>query len=405
MKAQMDRETKERGVDVNNMLREKVQETMGLKNQLEKAISELMNEMANLAHTKTLVKKVLHDKEIPLRIAGKRAGVRRSRPMRESINDTVERTLQLELGDLKGTVAQLNTGVQTAEEHLEKMERLKRQLMADLADKTDSVRLDQDCLNVRYGGVGQDGKAAAVSQVASALNIQPKRSGVVPEQWRAGTRKLLETAGELCKMSQQVVKSLKKLMRNVENSNAKAAHDVNAALRQKVKQTTQLHANLSQKLQDVNQEILALQEQRQQITQALQAKEAPLNVLKQRLSIRRQRPTRECVRDKVEEAMEAELAKVSQAVMELDRKLKNIDQELNELRDDKRQIEQDIHDKTEALRLDKQCIEIDMDNMSVMSGASGMSGRSDVSYGSNSPRRQRRGRDKRRQQAYDDGGY
>ena len=144
---------------------------------------------------------------------------------------------------------------------------------------------------------------------------------------------------------------------------------VQEALGTKVKQTTTLHNKLSQNLLDVQAELESLEEQREIVQRTLRAKEVPLSIAKDRLSLRKCRPARETVRDTVEEALEDEHVKLSQAIRALQSKIQHIDAEKDRLLQTHNQIGQNIRDKNTSLTIDKKCLDLDQVTSSAFSAS------------------------------------
>eukprot|EP01064_Diplonema_japonicum_P009288 TRINITY_DN16769_c0_g1_i1.p1 TRINITY_DN16769_c0_g1~~TRINITY_DN16769_c0_g1_i1.p1 ORF type:complete len:454 (+),score=78.12 TRINITY_DN16769_c0_g1_i1:46-1407(+) len=343
-----DQDVVDTGNVVKEELRKKVALTAKLKVKLEKQVSLTRKELEALLQARAKTKERLEEKRVPLKVSSARVATRQAKPSSEQINDTVERTLHRELSELQASVTQLSNLVESSAALVSRLELSLKSLESDLRDKTESLRLDKACLDVTP-------LAAEIS-----TNTVVSKSGLNPEAWCRDTAQLLTDAAELQQRSMRLRKIINKVITSLGQTHNLAYSAVNDALRHKVKQTKTLHSQLLCNLEAVTHEMQELSKHREQIHATLVAKQGPLSVVAQRLGLRRKRPNREAIRDNVEEALEMELAKLKQTMDALHHKLDIIDTEYGRLARLKRQLEQDLNNKTTALTQDKKALALDL---------------------------------------------
>eukprot|EP01062_Namystynia_karyoxenos_P060486 TRINITY_DN5209_c0_g1_i1.p1 TRINITY_DN5209_c0_g1~~TRINITY_DN5209_c0_g1_i1.p1 ORF type:complete len:484 (+),score=207.93 TRINITY_DN5209_c0_g1_i1:86-1453(+) len=343
---------------VNGELKRKVAQTKHLRNKLEKQLAATTTELTLQIQERARTKEKLEARRRPLRVAEARVRQRLERPSVEQINDAADRTLRRETLELRNSVEQLTTLVRTSGELIARLEHSKRLLQSDLHDKTHSLELDMQCLEVRQSeGASSAGIALMLTE---STGLAQQRATNVPEKWKRSTEALIAEAAELEKQSVQLRKEIRKAVQAMGDSNNQAKLSTDDALRLKVKQTQALCGQLQQNLRAVNEELEELARNRAQLQLTLDQKQGPLNVIRQRLAIRRKRPEREAVRDGVEEALEHELNKLRVTMDSLNEKLRACDTETERLQRLKRQLEQDCANKTSALAHDRRALQIDV---------------------------------------------
>ena len=358
-----DRDVRDTEDVVNEELRKKVTLTSKLKIRLEKQLSQTSKELEAMLESRARTKVKLDERRKPLKVAMARLSTRAERPQAEQINDTVERTLRTEALELQSAVQTLQDLVQTAADVITKLEHSQKALKGDLYDKTEALRLDKACLEVQPEGNDFHDTAPggrACDTVAHSLMGSRAHPASKTQQWQASTNQLLTDSADLEQRSMRLRKVLTKTVASLGHSHLQAYGAVNDALRCKVKQTKSLQGQLQQNLNAVHKELDELNTHRDNIHATLESKKGPLSVVRQRLDLRRQRPSREAVRDHVEEALEGELTQLRSIMDSLQHKLMKIEVERTRLMELKRQLEQDITNKNCALKRDKHALALDL---------------------------------------------
>eukprot|EP01065_Artemidia_motanka_P048146 TRINITY_DN7704_c0_g1_i1.p1 TRINITY_DN7704_c0_g1~~TRINITY_DN7704_c0_g1_i1.p1 ORF type:complete len:502 (+),score=208.78 TRINITY_DN7704_c0_g1_i1:154-1506(+) len=354
-----DRQVHDHQSVVNGELKRKVAQTRSLKARLEKQLVATTQELVLQIQERARTKERLDARRRPLRVAEARTRERLERPSAEQINDAVDRTLRQETQELRSSTEQLVDLVKTSGELIARLEHSKRLLQADLLDKTQSLELDLQCLEVRQ----TDGLSAMQSMMNESATMVAQRAPNLPHKWKTSTVQLIAESSELEQRSARLRKAIQKAVQAVQISNAQAKLLTDDALRTKVKQTNALHTQLLDNLRAVNAELDELLRNRDQIQRTLDLKQGPLNVIRQRLAIRKRRPEREAVRDSVEEALEEELRKLKGTMDSLQDKLLACNAEASRLETLKRQLELDCRNKGFALQHDRRALQIDVNQV------------------------------------------
>ena len=361
----VEKQTKEKQATVDEALRRKVADTTCLKNKLEKRMASLQAEIDKITSIRDKGEHMANSLIKPMKKTENRVHMREKRPQREKLFDKVDRALAHELDELKKAHATLDDLVKTATEHIQIMISCRQNMKLDHHDKTHSLKLDMECLDLpsRPPTTPNPNETNLFTVAAGKGRLDkgaaPQKSTTLPNLWRQNTERAVNDACRLEHESCDLRKKIVNTMHQIEEIKYVTHSQVQDALGSKVKLTALLQSKLSQNLLDVNTELENLKDQRATITRTLQAKEIPLRIVKDRLAIRRTRPARETVRDSVEEALEDELGRLTDAIQKLNHKLQCIDAEHDRLIQAQRTIGQDIKDKNSSLNIDKRCLEID----------------------------------------------
>eukprot|EP01062_Namystynia_karyoxenos_P025221 TRINITY_DN1989_c0_g1_i2.p1 TRINITY_DN1989_c0_g1~~TRINITY_DN1989_c0_g1_i2.p1 ORF type:complete len:512 (+),score=180.64 TRINITY_DN1989_c0_g1_i2:76-1536(+) len=362
---QTERQTREQQIHVDDMLRKKVQETTLLKSKIEKRLAGLQLEIDKLTNARNRGDKLYNDLKRPLKKSETRLHLRERRPERERIDDRVHRALQGEQDELARASALLGELIQEADTRLSRMAQCKSALKADHQDKSQSLRLDVECLDLPARAAAEKQRDAVQFQGSPASSPRVPAAGeganavgkstTLPVIWRQSTERTLADSQKLENESCELRRRITGVLKQVTDVRENHAALVREALAQKVKTTQSLHCRLNSQLLEINSELDELEEQRQTTERALQAKSVPLGIVENRLQIRRTRPAREAVRDMVEEALEQEHAQLVHSIRKLEAKLQHIMQEQERLRTQARHIESDLRDKNTSMNIDKRC--------------------------------------------------
>lgn len=359
---QTDKQTKEQQSHVDDMLRKKVQETTQLKAKLERRLAAHQGEIDKLTNSRNRADRMLHELSRPHKKSETRAHLREKRPSRERIDDRVHRALETEQDELRKAILMLQDFVSEGDQRLNRMALCKAALKADHADKSHSLRLDVECLDLPARAAAQNQretwgsgtgspKIPGAGEGANAIG----KSTTLPAIWKQNTERVVADAQKLENESAELRRKIAGVMRQVADVKEHHSTQVRDALNQKVKATHSLQLKLNQQLLEINSELDELEEHRQNTERALQAKSVPLNIVSDRLQIRRNRPPRESVRDMVEEALEQEHTQLVQSIKKLELKLAHIEQEMARLKRQAMHIESDLRDKTMSINIDKRC--------------------------------------------------
>eukprot|EP01006_Ploeotia_vitrea_P009116 TRINITY_DN21451_c0_g1_i1.p1 TRINITY_DN21451_c0_g1~~TRINITY_DN21451_c0_g1_i1.p1 ORF type:complete len:637 (-),score=32.52 TRINITY_DN21451_c0_g1_i1:101-2011(-) len=420
-RASVERQVAENRTTVSEHLKKRIAELEGVVQEFDTQVQKITDEMQRLEAAREKAVAMYNARQGPLKVAESRLLVRSQRPQRELINDPVETALEHEAKDIQDGLEQLSNCSKTALVQLHKLEEQRAILAEEFDMKQTALDIDKQCLQVEYqhihkksipvlqepekeaednnddiSNLSEDmtigktklksiGKLTSIPAGLAPTNPvgvraeinragRPKlhmhtprflvtASEVQKTQWRASAEAMLHTAQEVIQQSDRIRKSIRKVIQGIAQSNEDNLSATTEALIEKVDMTHQLQSRLQDQLETVDVELESLLERREKLVADIRHKEGPLNIARQRLALRRSRPARELVRDSVELALEQEIEEVQKCVSTLEKKLDAIEIEEKRLRETKTKLESDLADKQAALQLDRQCLEIDVDNV------------------------------------------
>ena len=131
---------------VNDALRCKVKQTKLLQLQLQQNLAAVMKELEELELHRASIQGTLDQKKEPLAVVQKRLSLRKLRPERESIRDTVEEALEAELHKLQAIMASLSSKLTKIDSEKQRLGVLRRQLENDLSNKGSALKQDKKAL-------------------------------------------------------------------------------------------------------------------------------------------------------------------------------------------------------------------------------------------------------------------
>jgi len=132
-----------------------------------------------------------------------------------------------------------------------------------------------------------------------------------------------------------------------------------AALEAKLNDTKTVQNNLCKSADQVDQDAGNLDQERGTVNEALEAENVPLRVIRECVELRKQRPTRELVRDEVEYEMQMLEKEHMETCALYQQTLYACGNELKRLDDVRGKLQYDIDQKEETIRLDSQVLGMD----------------------------------------------
>eukprot|EP01062_Namystynia_karyoxenos_P009323 TRINITY_DN132_c0_g2_i1.p1 TRINITY_DN132_c0_g2~~TRINITY_DN132_c0_g2_i1.p1 ORF type:complete len:549 (+),score=182.96 TRINITY_DN132_c0_g2_i1:115-1647(+) len=383
----IERETRETHGCVNDWLKRKVEQTLNLKQKLERTVAQLSEEMDLLQQRMQRAAELLQMQRAPLAKAQHRLRVRGTRrPTRENIHDPVQDALIQEAADVQAALDQLKQSCDDMSMTYEQMALCKASLRQDLADKTAALELDTSCLAVPGGkgrpAVGSPGKGfessswlrktladavgsadlfSSADPVASAGDVRhlARQSATHPTQWKMSTEANINAAVTLMSESRQLRRRVQLYAKQALQSTSLRGERTCQELEAKIRHTSKLASRLQRRLDDIDQELADISQQRAAIQNALQEKEAPLHVCARRLALRRQRPQRETVRDDAEISLQAQLDRLVRNCKQLEDQYAALCAREQELRQLRAELDEDKRDKERARELDTELLTLD----------------------------------------------
>ena len=194
----LDKQTKAQQATVEDALRKKVQNTSQLKHKLENRITSLQAELEKLQHVKARGQEMVSSLHRPIKKAEGRLRLRERRPVREKIYDKVEKALGEELDELKKATCSLETLIKETAAHAKLMDECKHSLKADHLDKSQSLKLDVECLDLPAKSAGDAGGTNMIKSDPVPQTAPNPKSTTLPSIWRQNTERLTNNACRVC---------------------------------------------------------------------------------------------------------------------------------------------------------------------------------------------------------------
>ncbi|KAK2187322.1 hypothetical protein NP493_169g01020 [Ridgeia piscesae] len=135
---------------VNNSFNARIQETTDAKNKLQAHLQRVNGEIRDMERAIALLRKAIHDKEGPMKVAQTRLDERTRRINVELCNDPVMKGLQREVAEIRESVRLLKEKLRTAENSLVRLLKTKATLEVDIGVKENSLTIDgKYCMGMR----------------------------------------------------------------------------------------------------------------------------------------------------------------------------------------------------------------------------------------------------------------
>eukprot|EP01063_Lacrimia_lanifica_P020400 TRINITY_DN27713_c0_g1_i1.p1 TRINITY_DN27713_c0_g1~~TRINITY_DN27713_c0_g1_i1.p1 ORF type:complete len:476 (+),score=206.68 TRINITY_DN27713_c0_g1_i1:132-1559(+) len=175
---------------VVDALGNKVKQTAFLQGKLNQNMLDINAELDSLDEQRGQVVRALQAKEQPLSIVKDRLRIRKSRPIREAVRDSVEEALEEEYGKLCSTIKALKEKLVHIDEEKEKLLHAQRHLNQDIKDKNQSLGIDKRCLDLDQQSCTTAGMSLshAGSRISDRTPMQSYRQNRAIEYRKQGYR-------------------------------------------------------------------------------------------------------------------------------------------------------------------------------------------------------------------------
>mmetsp|Transcript_42447 Transcript_42447/g.51457 ORF Transcript_42447/g.51457 Transcript_42447/m.51457 type:complete len:559 (+) Transcript_42447:151-1827(+) len=200
---------------------------------------------------------------------------------------------------------------------------------------------------------------AKFCQALSMMRGQREHPVMLPPIWRSKTNALVDNSHALLMSSNRLRYQSQELVAHCDEIRRKTHIVVQKNLRKKVQESTDMRKMCEKRIMEADLEIKRLEASEKSLAVAYEAKAKPLAVAEARYNIRRQRKHREEVHDEVEDLMAKEVEELQKGVAALQRELDMTRATLMELKENKKTLEADYEDKTQALELDQKCLKLE----------------------------------------------
>ncbi|NXX81683.1 TEKT2 protein, partial [Urocolius indicus] len=196
------------------------------------------------------------------------------------------------------------------------------------------------------------------------LSVKPGQRFTV-QDWHTNSQ-LISSDAQQQRSASHRVRQEARALRNETTSQAKwDEHDNQTRLDERISSTNRWKETLDRCLADIDAEIDALTKVKEAAELALQAKNLPLDVSIECLTLRESRRAIDVVRDPVEEELHKEVKLIDRAKRELQQRVSEAFQELCLLQGARQQLSHDQRCKMEALEIDGLCLSLNVNSPNI----------------------------------------
>ncbi|NXP03013.1 TEKT2 protein, partial [Thinocorus orbignyianus] len=198
----------------------------------------------------------------------------------------------------------------------------------------------------------------------ATLSEKPGQRYTVPD-WHTNSH-LISADAEHQRSASHRIRQEGRVLSNETNNQAKwDEHDNRTRLAERISGVTRWKETLDKCLADINAEIDGLAKVKEAAECALQAKNLPLDVSIECLTLRESRCAIDLVGDSVSEELHKEVKVIEKAKRELQEKVREAFEQLCLLQEARQQLSSDHRDKVEALDIDLNCLSLSVNSPNI----------------------------------------
>ncbi|XP_047726707.1 LOW QUALITY PROTEIN: tektin-2 [Prionailurus viverrinus] len=193
----------------------------------------------------------------------------------------------------------------------------------------------------------------------ATLSVKPSQRFQLPD-WHTNSRLLSTNAERQRDASHQIRQEARVLRNETNNQTIWDEHDNRTRLAERIDTVNRWKETLDKCLTDLDAEIDALTQMKESTEQNLQAKNLPLDVAIECLTLRDSRRDIDVVKDPVEEELHKEVEVIDGTKKALQQKISQAFQKLCLLQEVRQQLNSDHRDKMETLDIDRGCLSLNL---------------------------------------------
>ncbi|XP_054079558.1 tektin-2 isoform X2 [Rissa tridactyla] len=198
----------------------------------------------------------------------------------------------------------------------------------------------------------------------ATLSVKPGQRFTVPD-WHTNSH-LISADAERQRSASHLVRQEARALRNKTNNQAKwDEHDNQTRLTERISSVNRWKETLDKCLADIDAEIDALAKVKEAAECALQAKNLPLDISIECLTLRESRRAIDLVRDPVGEELRKEVKVIDKAKRELQQRVREAFEQLCLLQEARQQLSCDHRCKMEALEIDRMCLSLSVNSPNI----------------------------------------
>nr|XP_009684131.1 PREDICTED: tektin-2 isoform X2 [Struthio camelus australis] len=198
----------------------------------------------------------------------------------------------------------------------------------------------------------------------ATLSVKPGQRFTLRD-WHTNSE-LISVNAERQRSASHCIRQEARVLRNETNNQTKwDEHDNQTRLAERINSVNRWKETLDKCLADVDAEIDALAKVKEAAEHALQAKNLPLDVAIECLTLRESRRAIDVVRDPVEEELHKEVEAIEKAKRDLQQRTNEAFEQLCLLQEARQQLNFDHRGKMEALEIDRVCLSLNVNSPNI----------------------------------------
>ncbi|KAK3578211.1 hypothetical protein CHS0354_020580 [Potamilus streckersoni] len=340
-----DDKTRRTQSDVGKKLGERLGDIQFWKTEINNETDNMIAEINALQEAKRILEKALQETENPLHIAQECLYHREKRQGIDLVHDNPERELIKEVDIIKRCQERMRNTIDKANAQLGLNRAAQHELERDSGDKFTAQTLDETCHGLRNAsrGIAYHNGVDRVDNTVS-----------VPETWAKFSNDNIQRSQSERAASKHMRNEIESVLNSCANEMWQEWNAVNVNLTQRIQESTDARNRLQTHLSKVLQEIFDMEKNIEFLKKAIQDKEAPMQVAQTRLDTRIRRPNVELCRDPVQHRLVEEVYEITDTIENLQAKLRQAENSLQELLRTKAALEQDLSIKNNSLFIDRE---------------------------------------------------
>jgi len=363
--------------DLNACLKQKVQDSHRLINGLNKRTESLAASIAHMQKSLESLQAAHAAKEPSLQRCQWRLGQRERRPLRESVRDQVEFTLEQEKEVLVETQRKLTEAMKRTKAMIAELHAKLAEVQSDLEHKHKALAIDESCLRKAQRSFEVSMKVARPTSSPPGGRRSPstgrgrppavvsaaRQDGHDNEVHRQHKAVRMDHAAATKEVKSQAMREenralIARCQKAVDEAAAKSAK----ALQERVKETDHVRQRLEGELRETTGKIDRTRHTMSETVSKIKSLKEPIDMTVACASHRRERTPREHVNDPVTVAIGEHKATLLRAKQELVGHHEAERGQLQSLNERRERLKEDLRDKTAALYIDLSCLAPDSGN-------------------------------------------
>ncbi|KAK2186351.1 hypothetical protein NP493_203g00011 [Ridgeia piscesae] len=348
LRNETDNKTKWDQLDTNTRLSDRVDHIRQWKDILDRTLAKLDQEIKDLSDAKDDLEVALENMNLPCHVNIENLTTREGRMDIDVVEDAVEDQLKKEQKVIEGIKQQLQQNIHQAFEQLCVLQEARQQVLADLQDKNVALGIDVDQYNL--------------TDESSEISFKPDPTRVMkgsttPQQWEDFSRYNHDRAVAEMSNSQHLREAIFATLEQTANDLKSQDNATDYALRKRMHEMQMAIDELNWQKQQTEDEIAELETEIRRLVDAIRAKINPTKLAETRLENRTYRPNVELCRDNVQYGLTDEVKQLYASKASLEEKLRQSQHALDGLEKKLHRINEDLHCKTNSLKLDEMCVQ------------------------------------------------